>query len=39
MIAFETDYNIVMGNYCSGQVTGKIKLVGLNSIAYGNIEV
>jgi parallel beta-helix repeat protein len=34
-----SDYNIVTGNYCSGQVTGKIKLVGLNSIAANNIEV
>jgi parallel beta-helix repeat protein len=34
-----SDYNIVTGNYCSGQVSGKIKLVGLNSIAANNIEV
>ena len=34
-----SDYNIIIGNYCSGQVTGKIKLVGLNSIAINNIEV
>jgi hypothetical protein len=32
------DYNIIMGNYFSGQVTGNIKLVGLNSIAMGNLE-
>jgi hypothetical protein len=32
-----SDYNIVTDNYCSGQFTGKIKLVGLNSIAINNI--
>jgi parallel beta-helix repeat protein len=35
----DSNYDIVVGNYCSGQVTGKIKLVGLNSIAANNIEV
>jgi len=34
-----SDYNIVIGNYCSGQVTGKINLSGANSEMGHNIEV
>jgi len=34
-----SDFNIVANNYCSGHVTGKIRLIGLNSIAINNIEV
>jgi len=32
------DYDIIIGNYLSGQVTGKIRLTSLNSIASNNIE-
>ena len=34
-----SDYNLVIGNFCTGQVSGKINLTGANSLAVNNLEV